>query len=241
MAKDESNQADAKSSLGSSLNLIEKSWEWSWVMRVTTVVLFLDVALIVKGGHGLLAWDKASELLVQNIGFLTATGVAFGMLVALVLPLSSMLREFLNVGIWNVLRWFRNGEDRHREPRGSVLSGTLHDRALRDHSDFLMKLYEKHRNNEQAREQARETQANLLFSFLCLIYIDVWMALSGRASTSLAYFVVDACGENAAPLAMLFGMGAICLLIQMWFPERGLGWIYYPPLAEEIEAKRRDR
>jgi hypothetical protein len=55
MAKDEASQSDTKTSLGNGLSLIEKTWEWSWVMRVTTIVLFVDIALILKSGRGLLA------------------------------------------------------------------------------------------------------------------------------------------------------------------------------------------
>jgi hypothetical protein len=238
--KQDANQGEGKGAIGGGLSLIEKSWEWNWVLRVTTVVLFLDIALIVKSGHGLLAWDKASELLVRNLGFLAATGVAFGMLVALVLPLSSMvLREFLGLGIWKVLWWFRRRDDRYRSPRGCVLSGALREKALREHSDFLLRLYERHRSDEQMYEQARQTQADLLFGFLCLVSFDTWLALSGRASTSLAFSMVEACGENGAGLAILLGAAIVCILIQLWFPERDLGWIYYPPLADEIEAERR--
>jgi hypothetical protein len=172
------------------------------------------------------------------MGFLSATAVAFGMLVALGLPLSSaLLRQLLDVGIWRVLWLLRNRDNLYRQPRGCVLSGALREKALREHSDFLLKLYEKHCGDERVRDQARQTQADLLFGFLCLVCFDLWLALSGHASSSLAFSVIDACRENVAPLALLLSIAGLCLLIQLWFPERCLGWIYYLPLAEEIEAK----
>lgn len=69
MAGEEKSKDSAKEGLPH-LSLMEKAWDAQWVMRFVCIVLFIDGALVLKGGSGLLQWSTSTDKLWQDLGFL---------------------------------------------------------------------------------------------------------------------------------------------------------------------------
>ncbi|MHA0945146.1 hypothetical protein [Enterobacter ludwigii] len=42
-----------KASFPAGLGIMDKIWEWQWIIRFIYIVLFADLALLVYSGHGL--------------------------------------------------------------------------------------------------------------------------------------------------------------------------------------------
>ncbi|MCC4607831.1 hypothetical protein LL967_08095 [Xanthomonas campestris pv. zinniae] len=57
MAKTEDSKQDSKDTGLSHLSLMDKAWDFQWVLRSSCIVLFIDAALVFKGGKGLLYWS----------------------------------------------------------------------------------------------------------------------------------------------------------------------------------------
>jgi hypothetical protein len=45
-----------KASFPAGLGIMDKIWEWQWIIRFIYIVLFADLALLVYSGQGILTW-----------------------------------------------------------------------------------------------------------------------------------------------------------------------------------------
>lgn len=233
------NSEGGKPGLGDGFGLIDKAWEWNWPLRVASIVMFLDLALILRGGHGLLAWSKADDGLLQNMGFLAVAVAVFGLLAAILVPLAATVSEqILSAMLGGVLADSRakNGQ-RYERPRGCVLAPRLHELALRENSEFLLKLFEEHERKVTVGHKLRAQLGNLVFGVLCLAMLDLAIPLIGSTDTSLMTAAMHGLGSAGQGLAAMGALGCVVMLKYAWFPDMNLDWVYYPPLADEIDAK----
>lgn len=127
------------------ISALEKAWDFHWAMRFVSVVLFLDIALLIRTRTPLVEWTTSSDALLADLGFLAVTAASFALVVSFVLPL---LTEIVR-GIGTRLRMAfpKLLGDAYTPPsRGSgyVWANDLLDLALKENSDFLLSWYQRH-------------------------------------------------------------------------------------------------
>lgn len=238
MSEAEHNKPDAsKPGLTSGFGIIEKIWEWSWALRFSSIVLFVDIALILRSGEGILNWSTAGhEKLLSNLGLLAASVAVFGLFVAILLPV-------LEIFVQSIFRLSRklvpssSDERDYQRPRDCVLAFKVRERALRDKDEFMMIEYRRHIVKKDSDQAFRNQVGRLTFGALFLAVIDIMLPVFGYAETSLISSAIQYTGDYGLMIAALVVLGGIGLLNSVWFKFPQLDWMNYPPLADEETAK----
>ena len=233
----EHTQKNQETSPPVSIGLIEKAWEWKWAVRLAYLVLFLDIALLLRKLPGVLEMSISLERVWANFGYLLTAACSFGLIVSFGIPaLAIALREILSlIGSAIPYSLFDIRAERYERPDGCVSLHQLHKHALRQNSEFLMKLYEKRSAEiEEAREQ-RE-QIGMLFFGMTLLCILDWSLGTNDSTGSLVQVFLAHTNDNVGIAAVL---AVLALLRWAWFPAWKINWAYYPPLHDELVAKER--
>lgn len=220
-----------------SIGLIEKAWEWKWAVRLAYLVLFLDIALLLRKLPGVLEMSISLERVWANFGYLLTAACSFGLIVSFGIPaLAFALRQIFSlVGAAIPDGLFEIRTERYQRPSGYVSLHQLHKHALRQNSDFLMKLYEERSAKiEEAREQ-RE-QIGMLFFGMTLLCILDWNLGSNSSTGALVQVFLSHTDDKVGIAAVV---GVLALLRWAWFPARETNWAYYPPLHDELASKER--
>ncbi|QNH19714.1 hypothetical protein HEP73_00612 [Xanthomonas sp. GW] len=237
MAKTEDSKEGSKNSGLSHLSLMDKAWDSQWVMRFSCIVLFVDAALVLKGGKGLLQWSATTEKLWQDVGFLIVAAAAFGLLASFVLP---TLAYFVR---WLVLLFpgVASFDDSGRLP-GCVSAGDFRDYALKRESEFLLRMYDEAWREWLRHRSERDEMGNLVFVTVVMAIADGMLALLYLDGRSLVHDALVQLGDGAWLLVPLLLTGAFLLLSKTWFAADRPVVIYYPPLYwEQREKQLRDR
>jgi hypothetical protein len=238
MSEAEHNKPDtSKPGLTSGFGIIEKIWEWSWALRFSSIVLFVDIALILRSGEGVLNWSTAGhEKLLGNLGLLAASVAVFGLFVAILLPVLEVFAQFI-FRLFHKLVPSPIDEREYQRPHGCVLAHKVRNRALRDKDDFMMSEYRRHKAKKDSDQAFRNQVGRLTFGALLLAAIDIMLTVIGHAEPSLIYSAIQYTGDYGILMAGLVLIGGIGLLNAVWFKFPQLDWMYYPPLADEEAAK----
>ncbi|MBL5862106.1 hypothetical protein JBO49_15930 [Serratia fonticola] len=238
MSEAEHNKPDtSQPGLTSGFGIIEKIWEWSWALRFSSIVLFVDIALILRSGEGMLNWSTAGhEKLLGNLGLLAASVAVFGLFVAILLPVLELLVQSICHFFSGLVPSSFNERD-YQRPIGCVLAHKVRERALRDKDDFMMSEYRRHKAKKDSDQAFRNQVGRLTFGALLLAVIDIMLPVVGHAETSLISSAIQYTGDYGLMIAGLVVLGGIALLNAVWFKSPQLDWMYYPPLADEETAK----
>ncbi|MCY0858740.1 hypothetical protein [Cupriavidus sp. D39] len=231
----------AKSAFSGGPVWIEKAWEAAWALRISSVLLFSDLALIVYSRHGLLGWPVAGEDLLQNLGLVAVAVAVFGLLVAIVLPaLEFFLKRFLNEFIWDVPGFSTLvSKNLYPRPYGYVSVYKVYQHAIEGQSAFLMKIYDDSLRRLERAERSIKQLGSLMFSTVCFSIADAWSPRMGWTDESLISAGLRATGTSGA--FVWTSVVAVCsaFVVYAWFSDNGRHWIYYPSLANEPEVPGR--
>ncbi|MDQ7759019.1 hypothetical protein RAB70_17505 [Xanthomonas sontii] len=233
MAGDEKSKDSAKEGLPH-LSLMEKAWDAQWVMRFVCIVLFVDAALVFKGGKGILQWSTSADMLWKDLGFLVVSAATFGLLVSFVLPL-------LGAGV----RWFVflfpgvgvDSSDRGSERYGEVSAMKLLDLALERESDFLLRMHDGEWRNWKDRLSEDGRLGDLVFATLAMAAADCALAFTHVGGRSLVLDLILQLGDAGILLAALLVWAACWMLRKTWFAPLPSLRVYYPPLYRELREK----
>lgn len=239
MATDNQNTTAPSASEG--IAIIEKASELRWVLQFACAVLFADLAMLWKTGHGIVEWSTSTDQLLNNAGILAVSLLAFGVLVAIILPLlSELLRAvMIPIVIYGTPQWLRGKPDYTREV-GYVHPYELRKFALKENSQFLLGMYQEHCDRKTKERTARLETGNLISGVLLLAIVD-WasqsLGLSGMSV--IAGLNSQLTGQQGTLVLLLVALLTFFSLKWAWFSGWGEDWIYYPPLYEGAKSKAR--
>lgn len=222
------------------LSLLERAWEVHWALRLACGVLFLDMALLLRTGNGLMTWSASREGILQDLAFLTIVLAAFALVMSLIVPWLSAIARWIG---WEVImglpRFLRSSEEYPHRPPGYVTACELLELALRENNSFLLDWYHRHvaRRNEQ--DIAMQTLGDLVFGCWVLVSLDWALPLMVTGGDSLIGSVIGALQGHIALVAMAIVVGSFVLLKHAWFPAYRTHWIFYPPLELALREKGR--
>lgn len=220
------------------LALVEKISDIPWVMQLAQIVFFVDLALLWKTGHGISESSITVDQLLRHSGLLVAGLLILGVMVSVVLPIFGEVARFL-VGLLPIPKWLQTDRD-YRRPNGCVFPHELLDLALKGNSSFLLDLYQEHEEKKEAERLAQFKSGRLIFSALILALLDFEVAQHGMGASFLGE-IYSVLGNYGGITLLMLVLWAIFGLKWAWFSGFDSGWIYYPPLCDEIEKEQRMR
>jgi len=241
MAKEDSNQG-ATTAVEKGLGIIERAWDAQWALRLTCILLFFDIAMLMHFQRGLWQWADIDKSLVNNVGWLAATFVGLSLVVAIVTPvvLTAFKQIFLLVvyHVWD--RYFDSSTDQSSsQSSGYVTTHTFYTFALQEKDDFLWRIYQEHKRNNEESQSLRQSVAQLTATALIASLIDWWYGHITPDGHSVIGVLFDFLGSSAVIVTLIVVMCAIAILKWAWAPSYRPSVIYYPPLASRIREKER--
>ena len=223
---------EINSAAAAGLGLIEKASELQWAMRLASAVLFVDLALLWRAGHGIVEWSASTDQLMQNSGVLIAGLLGFATLSSVIVPIWV---EVLRRLTWEVVIHLPTLSS-IRTPAsgfpGQVKPGVVRDTALAKSDAFM---YARWREHDQARSDEEKTK--LQISSLAVSVMT--LSIANYSSASLFGFtgvsMLKAFEHAFDPFgsAVLLGLVATGLVALRWAWFMGWGdsgWIHYPSL-----------
>ncbi|EMK3529643.1 hypothetical protein V8099_003861 [Pseudomonas aeruginosa] len=246
MATEDTDKA-AVGSLGEKgIGLLERAWNWAWALRLVCAVMFLDVAVILRTGHGLWQWSPADMALLKDVGWLALLIVTFTVAVALVVPVVLvLLRQLVGLISYKVMAFFTvaGSDDRpYQRSPGYVPARALRDLALHEKDAFLLRLYENHLQARDAGLASIEQAGNLTAAAVLASLLDWGIAYGWMpGSVSLVQAIYAALGDWASIVTAVVLLCAGFIVKWAWFAPSTPDVIYYPPLDAVLRAKERER
>lgn len=134
-----------KPSFPAGLGIMDKIWEWQWIIRFIYIVLFADLALLAYSGQGILTWPVQAISWTEHLGFFCVALAALGLIATTLMPVAAnVFRQVLNAIIYSSIfpDILRPQSDYQRHP-GEVPSREVLDLALKENNQFLLNYYEK--------------------------------------------------------------------------------------------------
>lgn len=241
MTQESTNPTSHASILEKGAGLLERAWEAHWALKLVCIVLFFDMAMLLHVQRGLSQWSEVGKGIIQDVGWLAVTFVAFSFIVAIVLPALLIVFRYLSASIvYKLEDLFQKllptpaDSGPYRRPLGNVPAYALHDLALEEKDNFLFHLYETHEKNRKTARMMRERTGELTASVVLAVFVD-WLvdqwvpggiSLIGALDIALAEYFFP------AAMAVLFCVGII--LKRAWFSPYIPDEIYYPPLDRKL-------
>lgn len=218
---------------GGALSVIDKVWEFTWATRIICIGLCFDTALVRYPGGGLLEWAAGTPP-TPTLGWYVAALTIFCVLVVYAIPI---VLVFWKVVARQINVYLPGPVDTH-PGRGMVPAYKLRDRALREQNQFLLDLYEQQQRLRTERIAKTNGLADLLAMLVVFMSVNLAVGRWFDEGPTLMYaFVAWAGGPGWLVVIcalFFFAFQATSLWLTKW-PNT----IYYPPLAEELEALRR--
>ncbi|MBN3779970.1 hypothetical protein G3O06_20755 [Burkholderia sp. Ac-20345] len=222
------------------LGYLQKAWEWQWALRLTYLLLYADLALLLSDRHGLLHAAIKGDWLPQSIVFLCLTITAFGLIASMVIPaLADFVRSIvIEIAYGIPSRWTAifHHEPRWSRPIGCVTPHEIHNLALEEKDEFLLRLYERYDRGESLSREQRKQAGGLIFGVVLLTVADGAVFVGGIEDESIVHALLNAC----FPWGILFGIAmafaGLWALKWAWLESYQPNWIYYPPLYRVIQA-----
>ncbi|WP_045761951.1 hypothetical protein [Xanthomonas albilineans] len=227
----------------SHLSLMEKAWEGQMVMRFVCIVLFVDAALVLKGGSGLLQWSTSTDKLWQDLGFLVVAAATFGLLVSFVLPALCHLVRWIGYHIRCIAdRIFEfDSRDDFYEAYGFVSAHVFRDYALEKESELLLRMYDDAWLRWLMRRTELDQVGNLIFTTTFLAVADALLAFVHPEGRSLVHDALAPLGDKGVALGSLLLVVAGFILDETWGAPDPPIRVYYPPLYLKLAEERRQR
>ncbi|MFP2165982.1 hypothetical protein ACLEYI_13580 [Enterobacter ludwigii] len=230
-----------KASFPAGLGIMDKIWEWQWIIRFIYIVLFADLALLVYSGQGILTWPVQTLNWTEHLGFFCVALAALGLIATTLMPfIANIVRLLLNELIYSsIFPDFLRAQSDYQKRSGEVPSGEVLDLALKENNQFLLKYYEKHNANWRTKFHERFKVGDLLFGILFFMMLDDHPQWFSDAQHSLVIDLFSHGGESGTVLFYTVLIIIFSTLMSLWFGKWDWGNIYYPPLYREKEEARR--
>lgn len=238
LPNDDANKTSSPSVFG----ILERAWDFQWALRLICAVMFIDMAMMIRVGHGLCQWTTGDRELLSNVGWIALTLVAFSFAAAIVMPVFLfVLRQIIDpVGDW-LSAFFTSQDDRsYQRPLGCVTTYELRKLALNEKDGFLFRLYETDKEKKDANRQAQEHFADLAAAMLFFTLADWILAYWIPDSVGLIGAIADALGDWAYIVTVVVLLYFFGILKSTWFPSYSPDLIYYPPLDRELRNKEKN-
>lgn len=230
-----------KPSFPAGLGIMDKIWEWQWIIRFIYIVLFADLALLAYTGQGILTWPVQVSNWTEHLGFFCVALAAQGLIATTLMPAAAnIVRLLLNEIIYSSIfpDILRPQSDYQRHP-GTVPSSEVLDLALEENNQFLLSYYEKHDIAWRNKFSERFKIGDLLFGILFFMTLDYHPYWFSHAQHSLACDLFNLGGDEGFVIFYIVLLIVFSALINIWFGKWDWGHIYYPPLYRKKENARR--
>lgn len=221
--------------------MLDRAWDAQWALRLTCLVLFLDMAMMLRTGRGLWQWSDGDRALLGDVGWIALTLVGFSFAVAIVMPVALTLLRIVSVTVLGWLPDFLTASDNRRYQRrlGCAPVREFHDLALREKDEFLFRMYQAHQREKRAARQSRERAGELTAAALLVALADWLVALWMPDGVGVVGAIVGALGEWAFIVVLVVLLCAGSIVKLAWFADTPPDEIYYPPLDRELREKER--
>lgn len=222
--------------------MLEQAWDAQWALRLICIVLFFDMAMMLNVRRGLWQWSVGDKALLNDVGWIALSLVAFSFAAAIVIPAFLLaLRQFSGAVLDLLPTFFTAQNDRpYQRPLGRVPAYRLRDLALQEKDDFLLRLYEAHERKQKAERQSQERVGELTAAALLAALADWLLSWWIPGSASLIGAVIEAFAEWAPIVATVIVLCGGVILKWAWFSPYSPDLIYYPPLDRELRDKERE-
>jgi hypothetical protein len=240
-------QASDASILEKASSVLDRAWQFPWALQLICILLYFDMAMLLRVERGLWQWTEVGRNLLADVGWLAATLVAFSIAVSMVVPAILEVCRLALAPILYILVDFYSRifpsevHQKYQRRLGYVPAGALHDLALERNDDFLLRIYQNHKSNEDAALKLRERTGLLTGAALLMTFLDWLLVAWLPGGVSLIRVLESALGEYAYYVAAGALLYAGYILKLVWFPDYAPEVIYYPPLDRELREKERQQ
>ena len=127
MAKDDADKAGSTAAVEKGLGALERAWDAHWALRLICLVLFLDMAMMLRAGRGLWQWSAGDKALLSDVGWVAVLVVAFSFAVAIVIPVVLIVLRQISVIVLSWLPGFltASAEPAYQRPLGYLISNDV--------------------------------------------------------------------------------------------------------------------
>lgn len=242
MARQEANPTADTSAVEKGLGVLERAWDAQWALRLICVVLFFDMAMLLRARRGLWQWPDGGKELLNDVGWLALTFVAFSFAAAIVIPVLLLMLRQLSAIVMGWLPAFLTAPTDRPEgrPLGYAPAGRVRDLALHEKDDFLLRMYEAHAQKKKAGRLSQERVGELTAAALLAALADWLLAQWIPGGISLIGAIVEALAGWASLVTTVILLCAGFILKWAWFSPYSPDLIYYPPLDRELRDKERE-
>lgn len=242
LAKDDADKAGSTAAVEKGLGALERAWDAHWALRLICLVLFLDMAMMLRAGRGLWQWSAGDKALLSDVGWVAVLVVAFSFAVAIVIPVVLIVLRQISVIVLSWLPGFltASAEPAYQRPLGYAPARDFRNLALREKDNFLFRMYEAHEQKKQAERLARERAGELTAAALLAALADWLLVQWISGSVGLIGAIVEALAGWAPIVTAVTLLCAGFILKWAWFSDTPPDVIYYPPLDQELRDKERE-
>lgn len=218
------------------IGMMDKAWEFKWAMRFIQIILFLDLAMAVSSplGRGILGWNSGEATVLNNLGFVLITTLAFTIYAALLTPTFS---RFAN-DIFNLIRlnnfFMLMANDQSKPPSGYVWIWEVRKDAFENGDPFWIERYDQMHIHAMRAFKDLRAIGDLLFgaSFIAVVSFIAGTTYFDKhtlVSETIAYIPDWAAASISIPV-VYFSLYAITY---SWNALNPL-WVEYPELYQKL-------
>ncbi len=241
MTKNDAERMDGTSVVEKGLGVLDRAWDAQWALRLICLVLFLDMAMMLRTGRGLWQWSDGDRALLGDVGWIALILVGFSFVVAIVIPVVLNLLRLMSMIILGWLPDFPAAPDNRPYQRrlGCAPAREFHDLALGEKDEFLYRLYQADQREKRAESQSRERAGGLTAAALLVALADWLVARRMPDGIGVVDAIVGALGDWAFIIVPVVLLCAGAIVKWAWFADTPPNEIYYPPLDRELREKER--
>ncbi|MGB3288572.1 MAG: hypothetical protein WBA83_04805 [Burkholderiaceae bacterium] len=241
MGKNEPDRTNSPSTtLEKGLGVLDRSWDAQWALRLICLVLFLDMAMIMRTERGLWQWLPEDKALLSDVGWIALTIVSFSTIVAIVMPVILTLLQQLVFALWHLVPGFHfltRSETPYRRSLGNVPIYEFHDLALSERDEFLYQLYKAERQRKEAIRRSRIRDGELTATALLAALADWLIAHQWQGSIGIISGLLPILGDYALLVLTIVLLSGLFMLKWAWFPPYKPDEIYFPPLDRQLREE----
>ncbi|NYT62856.1 hypothetical protein H0A66_11075 [Alcaligenaceae bacterium] len=245
MANNEPDRTNSSSTaLEKGLGVLDRSWDAQWALRLICLVLFLDMAMIMRTERGLWQWLPEDKALLSDVGWIALTVVSFSTIFAIVMPVILTLLQQLVFALWHLVPSFHfltRSEAPYRRSLGNVPIYKFHDLALSERDEFLYQLYKAERQRKDAIRRSRIRDGELTATALVAALADWLIAHQWQGSIGVISGLSSFLGDYALFVLTIVLLSGLIMLKWAWFPPYKPDEIYFPPLDRQLREEEERR
>lgn len=210
--------------------VFENAWQLRWGLKLLCACLFMD-AMTAYGLHQTLRGFSAEMSMVwNNLGAIVEAVALFCLIVSFVVPVTAALTRLAGV----FLPWHLLNSPNYDLLHGYVTLSDLRDHCLRTGNEFAWKLFKESESTYAQWEETRNQAGVLVFGLAALFLANTVVGSYLNVSTLGVEFTSLTGGIGCSMLVAV----VVAILHWAWWETSPIKQVYYPPLADDIKAKR---